>query len=107
MITLGNFIIITTIVLTVVAIIFYWIGFKAGEKFEGEQWAEKKEYYEWLLEMRKRQDFEGVVEVKADEVKKSPKKAKKIVKGYSITCEYCGEPIKKGSLCEECRKAGW
>ena len=89
------------------AIIFYVWGYKAGCREEGEEWAEKKEYYDWLLEMRKRQDFEGVVEVKQEEVKKSPKKQKKIVKGYSLTCEYCGTPIKKGSLCEECRKAGW
>ena len=89
------------------AIIFYVIGYKSGRKDEGEEWAEKKDYYEWLLEMRKRQDFEGVVEVKQEEIKKSPKKAKKIVKGYSLTCEYCGEPIKKGSVCPECKKAGW
>lgn len=89
------------------AIIFYVIGYKSGRKDEGEEWAEKKEYYEWLLEMRKRQDFEGIVEVKQEEVKKEPKKAKKIVKGYSLTCEYCGTPIKKGSVCPECKKAGW
>lgn len=89
------------------AVIFYVIGYKSGRKDEGEEWAEKKEYYEWLLEMRKRQDFEGIVEVKQEEVKKSPKKAKKIVKGYSLTCEYCGEPIKKGSVCPDCKKAGW
>ncbi len=89
------------------AIIFYVLGYKAGRKDEGEEWAEKKEYYEWLLEMKKRQDFEGVVEVKKEEIKKNPKKAKKIVKGYSLTCEYCGKPIKKGSICSECKKAGW
>lgn len=89
------------------AIIFYVIGYKSGRKDEGEEWAEKKDYYEWLLQMRKRQDFEGVVEVKQEEIKKNPKKAKKIVKGYSLTCEYCGTPIKKGSVCPECKKAGW
>ena len=89
------------------AIIFYVLGYKSGRREEGEEWAEKKEYYEWLLEMRKRQDFEGVVEVKQEEIKKSPKKAKKIVKGYSLTCEYCGTPIKKGSVCPDCKKAGW
>lgn len=91
----------------------YVFGYKMGRQDEGEEWAEKKEYYEWLLEMKKRQDFEGVVEVKEKDLKKlekkanGPKKEKKIVKGYSATCEYCGTPIKKGSLCEECRKAGW
>lgn len=91
----------------------YVFGYKMGRRDEGEEWAEKKEYYEWLLEMKKRQDFEGVVEVKEKDLKKlekkanGPKKEKKIVKGYSATCEYCGTPIKKGSLCEECRKAGW
>lgn len=84
------------------AIIFYVLGYKSGRRDEGEDWAEKKEYYEWLLQMKKRQDFEEVRF--ADE---KPKKVKKIVKGYSATCEYCGTPIKKGSLCEECRKAGW
>ena len=91
----------------------YILGYKMGRRDEGEEWAEKKEYYEWLLEMKKRQDFEGVVEVKEKDLQKleqkakGPKKEKKIVKGYSATCEYCGTPIKKGSLCEECRKAGW
>ena len=89
------------------AIIFYVLGYKAGRREEGEEWAEKKEYYDWLLEMRKRQDFEGVIEVKQEEIKKAPKKAKKIVKGYSLTCEYCGTPIKKGSVCPDCKKAGW
>ena len=91
----------------------YILGYKMGRRDEGEEWAEKKEYYEWLLEMKKRQDFEGVVEVKEKDLQKlekkanGPKKEKKIVKGYSATCEYCGTPIKKGSLYEECRKAGW
>lgn len=84
------------------AIIFYVLGYKSGRRDEGEEWSEKKEYYEWLLQMKKRQDFEEVRF--ADE---KPKKVKKIVKGYSAICEYCGTPIKKGSLCEECRKAGW
>ena len=107
MINLGYFIILVIACLLVVFAVAYWLGFKSGQKAEGELWAEKKDYYEWLLEMRKRQDFDGVVEVKEEEVKKSPKKAKKIVKGYSLTCEYCGEPIKKGSVCPECKKAGW
>lgn len=95
------------------AVIFYIIGYKSGRRDEGEEWAEKKDYYDWLLEMKKRQDFEGVVEIKEKDLKNLEKKAngrkkeKKIVKGYSATCEYCGTPIKKGSLCEECRKAGW
>ena len=89
------------------AVIFYVLGYKSGRKDEGIDWAEKEDYYKWLLEMKKRQDFDGVVEVKQEEVKKSPKKAKKIVKGYSLTCEYCGTPIKKGSVCPECKKAGW
>lgn len=91
----------------------YILGYKMGRRDEGEEWAEKKEYYEWLLEMKKRQDFEGVVEVNEKDLKKLEKKAngqkkeKKIVKGYSATCEYCGTPIKKGSVCPECKKAGW
>lgn len=91
----------------------YILGYKMGRRDEGEEWAEKKEYYEWLLEMKKRQDFEGVVEVKEKDLQKLEKKAngqkkeKKIVKGYSATCEYCGTPIKKGSVCPECKKAGW
>lgn len=101
------------ITLIILMIPIYIIGYKMGRRDEGEEWAEKKEYYEWLLEMKKRQDFEGVVEVKEKDLQKleqkakGPKKEKKIVKGYSATCEYCGTPIKKGSLCEECRKAGW
>lgn len=100
------------ITLIILMIPIYVVGYKMGRRDEGEEWAEKKEYYEWLLEMKKRQDFEGVVEVKEKDLQKLEKKAnlkkeKKIVKGYSATCEYCGTPIKKGSLCEECRKAGW
>lgn len=103
------FVCITLIILMIPVYVF---GYKMGRRDEGEEWAEKKEYYEWLLEMKKRQDFEGVVEVKEKDLKKLEKKAngkkeKKIVKGYSAICEYCGTPIKKGSLCEECRKAGW
>lgn len=107
MIDIGMVIVVAVILLAVGVVLAYWFGFKAGQKSEGELWAEKKDYYEWLLEMRKRQDFEGVVEVKQEEIKKEPKKAKKIVKGYSLTCEYCGTPIKKGSVCPECKKAGW
>ena len=100
------------ITLIILMIPIYILGYKMGRRDEGEEWAEKKDYYEWLLEMKKRQDFEGVVEVKEKDLQKlekkaNPKKEKKIVKGYSATCEYCGTPIKKGSLCEECRKAGW
>lgn len=79
------------------AIIFYIIGYKSGRKDEGEEWAEKKEYYEWLLEMKKRQDFE--------EVKIVPKKEK--TKKEKLHCDICGKIIKKGTLCYECQKAGW
>lgn len=100
------------ITLIILMIPIYILGYKMGRRDEGEEWAEKKEYYEWLLEMKKRQDFEGVVEVKEKDLQKlekkaNPKKEKKIVKGYSATCEYCGTPIKKGSVCPECKKAGW
>ena len=105
--------IIITILWLITMVASYVWGYKNGRADEGEEWAEKKEYYEWLLEMKKRQDFDGVVEIKEKDLEKLEKKAngqkkeKKIVKGYSLTCEYCGTPIKKGSLCEECRKAGW
>lgn len=100
------------VTLIILMIPIYILGYKMGRRDEGEEWAEKKEYYEWLLEMKKRQDFEGVVEVKEKDLQKLEKKAnlkkeKKIVKGYSATCEYCGTPIKKGSVCPECKKAGW
>ena len=100
------------ITLIILMIPVYVVGYKMGRRDEGEEWAEKKEYYEWLLEMKKRQDFEGVVEVKEKDLQKlekkaNPKKEKKIVKGYSATCEYCGTPIKKGSVCPDCKKAGW
>lgn len=101
------------VTLIILMIPVYILGYKMGRRDEGEEWAEKKEYYEWLLEMKKRQDFEGVVEVKEKDLQKLEKKAngqkkdKKIVKGYSATCEYCGTPIKKGSVCPECKKAGW
>lgn len=100
------------VTLIILMIPIYILGYKMGRRDEGEEWAEKKEYYEWLLEMKKRQDFEGVVEVKEKDLQKlekkaNPKKEKKIVKGYSATCEYCGTPIKKGSVCPECKKAGW
>lgn len=80
------------------AIIFYVMGYKAGRKDEGEEWAEKKEYYEWLLQMKKRQDFE--------EVKIVPKKVK-TPKKEKLYCDICGKPIKKGALCYDCQKAGW
>lgn len=79
------------------AIIFYVIGYKSGRKDEGEEWAEKKEYYEWLLEMKKRQDFE---EVKIVPKKEKPKKEK-------LHCDICGKIIKSGMLCYDCKKAGW
>ena len=82
------------------AIIFYYMGYKAGRKDEGEEWAEKKDYYEWLLQMKKRQDFEEVKIVPAK--KKTPKKEK-----ARQHCDICGKVIKKGSLCYECQKAGW
>lgn len=81
------------------AIIFYVIGYKSGRKDEGEEWAEKKEYYKWLLEMKKRQDFE---EVKIVPAKKTPKEKKS-----RKHCDICGKVIKKGTLCYECQKAGW
>jgi uncharacterized Fe-S cluster-containing radical SAM superfamily enzyme len=83
-----------TVLFVVEALIFFAIGYKAGRKDEGEQWVEKKEYYEWLLEMKKRQDFE---EVKI--VPKKPKKAKKI-----RYCDICGDVIKSGTICDRCRK---
>lgn len=80
------------------AIIFYVIGYKSGRKDEGIDWAEKEDYYKWLLEMKKRQDFE---EVKI--VPKKPAKQKK----EKLHCDICGKIIKKGTLCYECQKAGW
>ena len=85
------------------AIIFYVMGYKSGRKDEGEEWAEKKDYYEWLLEMKKRQDFE---EVKfADEKPKRIKNPKKVKERKY--CDICGKVIKKGALCYDCQKAGW
>lgn len=85
------------------AIIFYVMGYKSGRKDEGEEWAEKKEYYEWLLQMKKRQDFEEVrfADEKPKKVK-TPKKEK-----ARKHCDICGKVIKSGSLCYECKKAGW
>lgn len=79
------------------AVIFYIMGYKSGRRDEGEEWTEKKEYYEWLLQMKKRQDFE--------EVKIVPKPAKQ--KKEKLHCEMCGKVIKKGTLCYDCQKAGW
>lgn len=79
------------------AVIFYILGYKSGRRDEGEEWAEKKEYYEWLLQMKKRQDFE---EVKIVPKPSNPKKEK-------LHCDICGKVIKKGALCYECQKAGW
>lgn len=84
------------------AIIFYVMGYKAGRKDEGEEWTEKKDYYDWLLEMKKRQDFE---EVKIVPKKEKPKKEKP--KKEKLHCDICGKIIKKGTLCYECQKAGW
>lgn len=86
--------IVATVLFTIEALIFFAIGYKAGRKDEGEEWAQKKEYYEWLLEMKKRQDFE---EVKI--VPKKPKKAKKI-----RYCDICGDEIKTGTICDKCRR---
>lgn len=85
-----------TVLFVVEALIFFAIGYKAGRKDEGEEWAEKKEYYEWLLEMKKRQDFE---EVKIVPKKETPKKHKKI-----RYCDICGDEIKTGTICDKCRK---
>lgn len=84
-----------TVLFVVEALIFFAIGYKAGRKDEGEQWVEKKEYYEWLLEMKKRQDFEEVKIVP----KKTSKKHKKI-----RYCDICGDEIKSGTICDKCRK---
>ena len=81
------------------AIIFYVWGYKEGRKDEGIDWSEKEDYYKWLLEMKKRQDFE---EVKIVPKKKTPKKVKE--RKY---CDICGRVIKNGALCYECKKAGW
>lgn len=79
------------------AIIFYYIGYKSGRKDEGIEWSEKEDYYKWLLQMKKRQDFE--------EVKIVPKPAKS--KKEKLHCDICGKVIKKGALCYDCQKAGW
>lgn len=86
--------IVATAVFTIEALVFFAIGYKAGRRDEGEDWAQKKDYYEWLLEMKKRQDFE---EVKI--VPKKPKKAKKI-----RYCDICGDEIKSGTICDKCRR---
>lgn len=77
-------------------IIFYVAGYKAGRRDEGIDWAEKEDYYKWLLEMKKRQDFE---EVKIVPAKKTPKEKK-----VRQRCDICGKIIKKGSLCYECQR---
>lgn len=84
-----------TVLFTIEALVFFAIGYKAGRRDEGEQWVEKKEYYEWLLEMKKRQDFEEVKIVP----KKTPKKPKKI-----RYCDICGDEIKSGTICDKCRR---
>ena len=85
------------------AIIFYVWGYKEGRKDEGIEWAEKEDYYKWLLEMKKRQDFEEVRF--ADEKQKRIKTPKKVKERKY--CDICGKVIKKGALCYECKKAGW
>lgn len=90
--------IVATVLFTIEALIFFAIGYKAGRKDEGEDWAEKKEYYEWLLEMKKRQDFEEV-KIVPKKSKKTSKKTKKI-----RYCDICGDEIKSGTICDKCRK---
>lgn len=90
--------IVATVLFTIEALIFFAIGYKAGRKDEGEQWVEKKEYYEWLLEMKKRQDFEEV-KIVPKKPKKTSKKTKKI-----RYCDICGDEIKSGTICDKCRK---
>ena len=79
------------------AVIFYVIGYKSGRKDEGIDWAGKEDYYKWLLEMKKRQEFE--------EVKIVPKPVKQ--KKEKLHCDICGKVIKKGTLCYDCQRAGW
>lgn len=91
-------VILLLITFVIDAIIFYVIGYKSGRRDEGVEWSEKEDYYKWLLEMKKRQDFE---EVKI--VPKKPAKQKK----EKPHCEMCGKVIKKGTMCYDCQKAGW
>ena len=93
--------IIITILWLITMVASYIWGYKNGRTDEGEEWAEKKDYYEWLLEMKKRQDFE---EVKF--VPENKKKKEKLAKA-KFHCDICGKPIKKGALCYECKKNGW
>lgn len=95
---LAAVVILLIISFVVDAVIFYVMGYKSGRKDEGIDWAEKEEYYKWLLQMKKRQDFE--------EVKIVPKKTAK-PKKEKPHCDICGRVIKKGSLCYDCQKAGW
>lgn len=100
------------------AIIFYVLGYKSGRKDEGEEWAEKKEYYEWLLQMKKRQDFEEVRFADEKPKKKKMSKTERLSasdfdgdvikpKKEKLHCDICGKVIKKGALCYDCQKAGW
>ena len=101
------------------AIIFYVLGYKSGRRDEGEEWVEKKEYYEWLLQMKKRQDFEEVRFADEKPKKKKMSKTERLSasdfdgdvlmkhKKAKPHCEICGKVIKSGSLCYDCQKAGW
>ena len=101
------------------AIIFYVMGYKSGRRDEGEEWVEKKEYYEWLLQMKKRQDFEEVRFADEKPKKKKMSKTERLSasdfdgdviikpKKEKLHCDICGKVIKKGSLCYDCQKAGW
>ena len=76
-------------------------GYKLGKKDEALTWVEKEDYYKWLLEVEKKKEW------LEEEKPKAAKPNKKIVKGYSKTCEFCGAPIKKGAVCAECKKEGY
>ena len=101
------------------AIIFYVLGYKSGRRDEGEEWVEKKEYYEWLLQMKKRQDFEEVRFADEKPKKKKMSKTERLSAGDfdgdvlhkkvkpKLHCDICGRVIKKGTLCYDCQKAGW
>ena len=81
--------------------IAFIVGYNLGMKDEALTWIEKEEYYKWLLDVEKKKEW------LEEEKPKAAKPNKKIVKGYSKTCEFCGAPIKKGAVCADCKKAGW
>ena len=81
--------------------IAFIVGYNLGMKDEALTWVEKEDYYKWLLEVENKKEW------LEEEKPKAAKPNKKIVKGYSKTCEYCGAPIKKGAVCADCKKAGW